>query len=73
MSQKAVKITIMFKKLDSITNEEFHSHWSNVHPKIFLGVKIVQEKVIKYAQVREYSSQYVRRDTNEWVKASCQQ
>ncbi|EHL02568.1 Dimeric alpha+beta barrel [Glarea lozoyensis ATCC 20868] len=64
MAQKAVKITIMFKKLDTITNEEFHSHWSNVHPKIFLGVKIVQEKIIKYAQ------HHVNNEVSEGLKAA---
>ncbi|MCJ1389885.1 hypothetical protein MMC18_002742 [Xylographa bjoerkii] len=43
-------LTILIKKLDSLSNEEFHKYWSTSHPKIWLSVKVVQEKVLKYSQ-----------------------
>ncbi|TKA76773.1 hypothetical protein B0A49_08383 [Cryomyces minteri] len=46
----AVRLTILIKKVESISDEDFHIYWSKSHPRIFLSVKIVQEKVVKYNQ-----------------------
>ena len=34
-----------------LTKVTLSSSWSQSHPKIWLGVKVVQEKVVKYSQV----------------------
>ncbi|MCJ1472655.1 hypothetical protein MMC13_001304 [Lambiella insularis] len=39
-------LTIPIKKVDSLSNED----WSESHPKAWLSVKVVQEKVIQYSQ-----------------------
>ncbi|RDW64248.1 hypothetical protein BP5796_10750 [Coleophoma crateriformis] len=46
----AVHLTILIKKLDSLTDEQFHTYWSNEHPKIWGSVPIVQAKIVKYSQ-----------------------
>ncbi|RDW77000.1 hypothetical protein BP6252_05053 [Coleophoma cylindrospora] len=45
-----VHLTILIKKLDSLTDEQFHAYWSNEHPKIWGSVPIVQAKIVKYSQ-----------------------
>ncbi|KAH7311289.1 hypothetical protein B0I35DRAFT_481274 [Stachybotrys elegans] len=49
-SGRLVRITILVRKLDNISYEEFHDYWSKKHPDIWLSVPIVQEKIIKYSQ-----------------------
>jgi hypothetical protein len=50
-AQKLVRITILIKKVDTLTRSEFNEHWRNKHPKIFLSVPIVQKNIVKYSQV----------------------
>ncbi|KAF2107429.1 hypothetical protein BDV96DRAFT_606528 [Lophiotrema nucula] len=45
-----VRITILIRKQDSISHEDFHTYWSTSHPKIWLSVPIVREKIVKYSQ-----------------------
>ncbi|KAK5736812.1 hypothetical protein LTR17_007137 [Elasticomyces elasticus] len=45
-----IRLTILIRKLPSISTEEFNTYWSNAHPSTFLSVPIVQEKLIKYQQ-----------------------
>ena len=47
-----VHLTILVKKLDTISDADFHKYWSTEHPKIWLDVSVVKEKVVKYSQVR---------------------
>lgn len=47
----SVHLTILIKKLDTISDADFHTYWSTSHPKIWLSVKVVKEKVVKYSQV----------------------
>jgi hypothetical protein len=56
---KLVHLTILIKKLDTQTNEEFHKYWQFEHPKAWLSVKIVQEKVIKYSHVFHLSVAFI--------------
>ncbi|MCJ1401106.1 hypothetical protein MMC11_004318 [Xylographa trunciseda] len=68
-------LTIFIKKLDSLSNEDFHTYWSTSHPKIWLNVKIVQEKVLKYSQVLSPKQLHLRElfhvdhDTSAALKA----
>ncbi|CAH0058081.1 unnamed protein product [Clonostachys solani] len=50
MSSKLVRITILVRKRDDLSYEEFHKYWSEKHPDIWLSVPIVQEKIVKYSQ-----------------------
>ncbi|MCJ1415701.1 hypothetical protein MMC32_002033 [Xylographa parallela] len=43
-------LTIFIKKLDSLSHDDFHKYWSTSHPQVWLNIKIVQEKVLKYSQ-----------------------
>ncbi|TKA67285.1 hypothetical protein B0A55_09237 [Friedmanniomyces simplex] len=45
-----VRITILIKKLPTISTEEFHQYWSTSHPTTFLSVPIVQRNLSKYQQ-----------------------
>ncbi|KAH7227137.1 uncharacterized protein BKA55DRAFT_626588 [Fusarium redolens] len=47
---KIVRITFLLRKRDDITHEQFHKYWSEEHPKIWLSVPIVKEKLVKYSQ-----------------------
>lgn len=51
MMAKLAHIQILIKKLDSMSDEEFHTYWTEEHPKVWLGVAVVKEKVVKYTQV----------------------
>ncbi|KAI7763132.1 hypothetical protein LZL87_012169 [Fusarium oxysporum] len=46
---KIVRITFLLQKRDDVTHEQFHN-WSEEHPKIWLSVPIVKEKLVKYSQ-----------------------
>ncbi|KAJ9144234.1 hypothetical protein NKR23_g6237 [Pleurostoma richardsiae] len=43
-------LTILIKKLDHLSHEEFHNYWSKSHPSTFLSVGIVRSNVKKYVQ-----------------------
>ena len=45
-----VRITILLKKLDTISTEEFNYYWSQQHPSIFLSVPIVRQNLTRYSQ-----------------------
>ncbi|TVY60737.1 hypothetical protein LSUE1_G007921, partial [Lachnellula suecica] len=45
-----VKLTILIKKLDSISYEHFHHYWRVEHPKTWLSVRIVRDNVLRYSQ-----------------------
>ncbi|KAH7396994.1 EthD domain-containing protein [Phaeosphaeria sp. MPI-PUGE-AT-0046c] len=44
------RITVMMKKLDSITEEDFHEYWSKTHSSVFLTVPTAQKLLLKYSQ-----------------------
>ncbi|OAL06302.1 hypothetical protein IQ06DRAFT_362578 [Phaeosphaeriaceae sp. SRC1lsM3a] len=44
------RITVLIKKLDSISEEKFHEYWSQSHPAIFLSVPTAQKLLLKYSQ-----------------------
>ncbi|KAG7421647.1 hypothetical protein Forpe1208_v001907 [Fusarium oxysporum f. sp. rapae] len=46
---KIVRITFLLRKRDDVTHEQFHN-WSEEHPKIWLSVPIVKEKLVRYSQ-----------------------
>ncbi len=50
IENQTVHLTILIKKTDSLSSEEFHAYWVNEHPKIWLSVPIVQTNVLKYTQ-----------------------
>ncbi|CAD6566935.1 MAG: hypothetical protein CYPHOPRED_001279 [Cyphobasidiales sp. Tagirdzhanova-0007] len=45
-----IHLQILISKLDTISDADFHKYWSESHPKIWLGVKLVQENIVKYSQ-----------------------
>jgi len=46
----SVRLTVLIKKLDTISDADFHAYWSKSHPKIWLSIKVVKERVVKYSQ-----------------------
>jgi hypothetical protein len=47
---KLVHVQIHIKKLDTLSDEEFHIYWRDPHPKIWLRADILKKNVIKYSQ-----------------------
>ncbi|KAK7179675.1 hypothetical protein DPSP01_011577 [Paraphaeosphaeria sporulosa] len=45
-----IRITILIKKLDTVSTEDFHSYWSTKHPSIFLSVPTAQKLLLRYSQ-----------------------
>ncbi|OIW22638.1 hypothetical protein CONLIGDRAFT_638240 [Coniochaeta ligniaria NRRL 30616] len=46
----AVRVTLLIKKLDRLSYDEFDKYWEGPHADIFLNVPIVKEKVLKFSQ-----------------------
>ncbi|KAH8821343.1 EthD domain-containing protein [Xylogone sp. PMI_703] len=44
------KLAILGRKNPKLSYEEWHRYWSEEHPKLWLSVPIVKEKIIKYSQ-----------------------
>jgi len=61
---KLVHVQILIKKLDTLSDEEFHTYWRDSHPKIWLNVDIVKKNVLKYSQF------HVDQKTSNGLKAS---
>ena len=51
-SPSLIRLTILITKLDTVSTVDFHTYWSVSHPKIWLSVQIVKDKVVKYSQVQ---------------------
>ena len=47
---KLIHLQILIKKLDTLSPEDFHTYWTQSHPKIWLNVPIVQQNVVRYTQ-----------------------
>jgi hypothetical protein len=45
-----VRLSILVKKLPSISTEEFNKYWDEKHPSVFLSVPIVKKNLTKYQQ-----------------------
>ncbi|KAK5108193.1 hypothetical protein LTR62_008724 [Meristemomyces frigidus] len=45
-----IRITILIKRLPSVSEEDFHKYWSEKHASLFLSVPIVQRNLRKYQQ-----------------------
>ncbi|ORY26047.1 hypothetical protein BCR39DRAFT_542355 [Naematelia encephala] len=46
----AVRISLLLKKLDTLTYEEFHAYWEGTHANIFLDCPVIKDKVVKFTQ-----------------------
>ena len=51
-----VRLTALVRKLPSISTAEFNAYWSEAHAPKFMGLQVVQNKVIRYSQFHEESS-----------------
>lgn len=45
-----IRITVLVKKLDTISEEAFHKYWSESHPAIFLSTPSARRLLVKYSQ-----------------------
>lgn len=45
-----IKFTILLKRKDTLTHEQFVDHHRNSHAATFMSVKVVQETVRRYVQ-----------------------
>lgn len=46
-----VRLAILLKKKQGLTNEEFLGYWLNNHAKLFSSLEIVKKNLLKYEQV----------------------
>lgn len=49
--QPYIKISVFFKKLDSIDYETFLGHWRTVHADMAAAVQIFRERIVRYVLV----------------------
>lgn len=50
-----VRLAILLKKKQDLTNEEFLNYWLNSHAKLFTSLEIVKKNLVKYEQVLSYA------------------
>lgn len=54
--QPAIKISVFFRKLDRISDEDFFRHWETVHADLAVATKAFQTHILRYVQVRMNTS-----------------
>ncbi|KAF8899394.1 hypothetical protein BD779DRAFT_1429099, partial [Infundibulicybe gibba] len=45
-----VRLVLLIKRKEGITNEEFSEYWANSHARLFSSVPIVKQNLLKYEQ-----------------------
>lgn len=49
--QPCLKVSVYFKKLDSVSYEQFFGHWSTVHADLASATQIFRDVIQRYNQV----------------------
>lgn len=50
--QPALKVSVYFRKKDSISDETFFGHWRTVHADLAVATREFQDGILRYVQVR---------------------
>ncbi|KAI0863006.1 EthD domain-containing protein [Xylaria cubensis] len=48
--QPCVKVSIFFKKLDSVDYDTFFGHWQTVHADLVVATQAFRKNIVRYAQ-----------------------
>ena len=49
--QRCIKVSVYFKKIDSIDHDTFFGHWRTVHADLATATKAFKDHIVRYAQV----------------------
>lgn len=49
--QKCIKVSVFFKKIDSIDYDTFFGHWQTVHADLATATQAFKDHIVRYAQV----------------------
>lgn len=49
--QPCIKVSVFFKKLDSVSYETFFGHWRTVHADLAVAAQAFQDVIQRYVQV----------------------
>jgi CRISPR/Cas system CSM-associated protein Csm2 small subunit len=52
-----IKILLFNRKLDNLSDEEFHNYWKNVHAALVKRTTILTNTIKRYVQVRSLLAQ----------------
>lgn len=50
--QECIKVSVFFKKIDSIDHDTFFNHWRTVHADLATATNAFKDHIVRYAQVR---------------------
>ncbi len=50
--QPCIKVSVFFRKIDSIDHDTFFGHWRTVHADLAVATNAFRDHIIRYAQVR---------------------
>ncbi|KAI0466394.1 EthD domain-containing protein [Xylaria cf. heliscus] len=48
--QPCIKVSLFFKKLDSIDHDTFFKHWRTVHADLIVATQAFRKNIVRYAQ-----------------------
>jgi hypothetical protein len=54
--QPCIKVSVFFKKLDSISYDTFFEHWQTVHADLAVATQAFQANILRYFQVSSIQS-----------------
>jgi hypothetical protein len=49
--QPCIKVSVFFKKIDSIDHDTFFGHWQTVHADLAVATEAFRDHIVRYAQV----------------------
>lgn len=49
--QPCIKVSVFFKKIDSIDHDTFFGHWQTVHADLAVATAAFRDHIVRYAQV----------------------
>lgn len=50
--QPCIKVSVFFRKIDSIDHDTFFGHWRTVHADLAVATNAFRDHIVRYAQVR---------------------
>ena len=50
--QPCIKVSVFFRKIDSIDFDTFFGHWRTVHADLAVATNAFRDHIVRYAQVR---------------------
>lgn len=64
--QPCIKVSVFFKKIESIDYDTFFGHWRTVHADLATATQAFKDHVVRYAQVRQISEPYFLAPQLDW-------